>query len=55
MTRAEEIQSLRVRYLIAVAERKRKTAALIYARLQSLTTRQLRAEVRAERKQRRAA
>ena len=50
MTRTDEIRKLRVRYLIAVSERKHKTAALIYARLSSLVARQLRAEVREERR-----
>jgi hypothetical protein len=46
MTRAQEIERLRARYLIAVDQRKHKTASLIYARLLSLTTRQIRAEDR---------
>ena len=50
MTRMAEIERLRVRYLIAVSERKHKTASLIYARLMSLTTRQLKAENRMDRR-----
>ena len=50
MTRAEEIRRLRVRYLVAMAERRRKEASIIYARLQALVTRQLRAENRQDRK-----
>ncbi len=50
MTRAEEIRSLKLRYLRAVSERKHKTASLIYARLRSMMARQLNAEIREERK-----
>lgn len=46
MTRAQEIQSLQARLARANAERKHKTASLIYARLKSLMTRELRAEMR---------
>lgn len=44
MTRAKEIGSLRARYATAVAQGKRKTASLIFARLSSLVARQLKAE-----------
>jgi len=50
MTRAEEIRSLKLRYLRAQSERKHKTASLIYARLRSLMARQLNAENRQDRK-----
>lgn len=54
MTRAEQIRDLQVRYLLAVSQHKRKTAALIYARLKSLMTRQVRAETRQERREKAA-
>lgn len=50
MTRAEQIHRLRARYLVAVAEHRRKEAAIIYATLQALVTRQLRAENKADRR-----
>lgn len=50
MTREQQIRELQVRYLKAVSDGKRKTASLVYARLSSLVTRQIRAELRAERK-----
>lgn len=50
MTRADEIQRLRARYLVAMAEHRHKEAAILYARLQSLVTRQIRAEIRADKK-----
>lgn len=50
MTREQEIKDLQARYLIAVAQHKRKTAALIYARLSSLMLRELKAEIRKDRR-----
>ena len=50
MTRAEQIRDLQVRYLLAVSQHKRKTAALIFARMKSLMTRQLAYEIRQDRK-----
>lgn len=50
MNRAEEIRSLQARYLVAVSDGKRKTASLIYARLRSLMTRQVKAEIREEKR-----
>lgn len=50
MTREQEIRDLQARYLIAVAQHKRKTAALIFARLCGLMTRQLRAENKLDRR-----
>jgi hypothetical protein len=48
MTRPQEIRALKLRYLRLVSERKNKSASLVYARLMSLTTRELRAEMREE-------
>lgn len=50
MKRAEQIRDLQARYLVAVDQRKRKTAAIIFARLRSLMTRELKAENRADRR-----
>lgn len=50
MTREQEIQNLHARYLVATAQRKHKTATLILARLCVLQTRQLKAEIRQDRK-----
>mgnify|MGYP006080774291 CR=1 FL=1 len=50
MTRADEIRHLQARYLVAAAEGKRNTASLIYARLRSLMTRQVKAEIREEKR-----
>ncbi len=50
MTRLDQIKELQARYLVAVAEKKRKTAAILYARLQSLMTRELRAENKASKR-----
>lgn len=50
VSREQEIRSLRVRYLVAVSERKNKTASIIYARLSSLMARQLKTENRQDRK-----
>lgn len=50
MTRAQEISELRRRYAKAIRENKRKTAAIIYARLCSLMARQLKAENREDRR-----
>lgn len=50
MNRAQTIRELQVRYLKAASDGKRKTASIIFARLKSLTTRQIKAELRADRK-----
>lgn len=50
MTREQQIRELQARYLAASAQGKRKTAGLIYARLSSLVTRQIKAEIRAEKR-----
>ena len=50
MTRAEQIRDLQVRYLLAVSQHKRKTAALIFARMKSLMTRQLAYENKIDRR-----
>lgn len=50
MTREQQIRELQVRYLTAISSGKRKTAALLYARLSSLVTRKIKAEIRADRK-----
>lgn len=50
MTRIQEITNLRARYFVAAKAHKRKTAAMIFARLSQLTTKQLKAELRQERK-----
>jgi hypothetical protein len=55
MTRAEQIRDLQVRYLLAVSQHKRKTAALIFARMKSLMTRQLAYENKIDRRMERAA
>ena len=50
MTREQEIKSLQARYTLAVSQHKRKTAALIFARLAALMVRQLKAEIRQEKR-----
>lgn len=50
MTRIQEIASLRQRIALAQAQRKNKTALLLQARLRSLITRQLNAEIKLDRK-----
>ena len=49
MNRQAEIEKLERRYAAAIGAHKRKTANLIYARLCSLKTRQLKSELRASR------
>ena len=49
MNRADEILKLRQRYAEAILRRKPKLASLIFARLLSLTTRQLKTENRQDR------
>ena len=50
MTRAELISDLRRQYAQATADRKWKRASQIYAHLQALVSRQLRAENKADRR-----
>jgi hypothetical protein len=50
MTREQQIRELQARYLAAVSGKKRLTASMLYARLSSLVTRQIKAEMRQERK-----
>lgn len=50
MTRAQEIRELQAAHLKASSEGKRLRARIIYARLSPLVTRQIKAEIRAERK-----
>lgn len=50
MTRSEQIRELQARYLKAVSDGKRLTASMIYARLRSLMTRQIKSEMRTQRK-----
>lgn len=50
MNREQEIKDLQARYLVAVSQHKRKTASMIFARLCSLMTRQLKAENKMDRK-----
>ena len=50
MTRAQEIERLRTRYATAVAKRKRKEASVVYAQMKSLVTRQVKHELRQERR-----
>ena len=50
MTRAELISDLRRQYAQATADRKWKRASQIYAHLQALVSRQLRAETRNSKK-----
>lgn len=50
MTRAQKIRELQAAYLKAASEGKRLRASVYYARLSSLVTRQIKAEMRQERK-----
>lgn len=50
MTRSDHIVQLRHEYSKAVEANKRKAACIIYAKLSALVTRELRAEIRQQRK-----
>lgn len=50
MTRAEQISHLQLRYRQAASQHKRKTMTMILVRLSHLMTKQLKAEIRAEKR-----